>query len=269
MNIPENDFERTEEKPSKKSKSFYAALAICAVAVSAAGWSTYESVKDFINPPPKSEVHQHANTKALRGKGTSKVEDASKNSILEADSNQKARSNRELIPYDNEKKPVSTNEGTSSGNEDDVQAVSAEKSDPLIIYPVGNTITKEFSDGKPVYSETLGDWRTHNGTDFKAEAGSIIKAITSGTVKDIYSDPSYGTTIVIEHDPKFVAYYSGLGETALVEKGKRVKSGQEIGSINAVPCEVADESHLHLMINKDGQFIDPMTILDKEENEMG
>lgn len=112
--------------------------------------------------------------------------------------------------------------------------------------------------------KTLGDWRCHEGTDFKAEKGSSVKAVTSGVVTDIYEDPSYGTTIVISHDSGFTAYYSGLNEDVLVKKGNRIKSGEEIGIIDTVPCEILDEPHLHLSINKDGKFIDPILVLEKE-----
>ena len=32
--------------------------------------------------------------------------------------------------------------------------------------PFGNQIIKDYSNMNPVYSKTLGDWRTHNGIDF-------------------------------------------------------------------------------------------------------
>ena len=38
------------DKPNKKGKKFYIALAICLTAISAAAWSTYQSVKDFMVP---------------------------------------------------------------------------------------------------------------------------------------------------------------------------------------------------------------------------
>lgn len=251
----EDDFNEPVKKVHK-GKSFYIALFICLVAVSAAAWSTYESVKDFIITPKSNTATQ--STPKLTNKENNKA--VSKNSILEENNNEKsAHQDRKPIPYAKEK--MSTESVAPS---EDIQAVSAEKSDLLVIYPTGNTVTKEFSDSKPVYSKTMGDWRTHDGADFKAEEGSVIKSVTGGTVKDIYNDPSYGTTIVIEHDPKFTAYYSGLGETTLVQKGQRVKSGQEIGSVNKVPCEITEDPHLHLMIYKDEKFIDPLLILDKE-----
>lgn len=254
----EDDFHEPVRK-SRKGKSFYIALFICLVAISAAAWSTYESVKDFITTP-QSNFDTHASSKPMP-KGSDK--DISKNSILEENSEEKStHRNRKLIPYTNEKAAENANNPNDSS--EDIQAVSAEKSDLLIVYPTGNNVLKEFSDSKPVYSKTMADWRAHDGTDFKTGEGSVIKSITGGTVKDIYNDSSYGTTIVIEHDPRFTAYYSGLGETTLVKKGERVKSGQDIGSVNKVPCEITEEPHLHLMIYKDEKFIDPMLVLEKE-----
>ena len=255
----ENDFNEPVRK-SRKRKSFYIALFICFIAISAAAWSTYESVKDFIIAPKNETEVQHVPKSA----GKTNNKDISKNSILEENSEDKSiHRDRKLIPYTNEKKAAENTNPTDDSSEN-LQAVAAEKSDLLIVYPTGNNILKEFSDGKPVYSKTMTDWRVHDGADFKAGEGSIIKSITGGTVKDVYNDPSYGTTVVVEHDPKFTAYYSGLGETTLVQKGQRVKSGQEIGSINKVPCEITEEPHLHLMIYKDGKFIDPLLVLDKE-----
>ncbi len=260
MNIPnenynENDFKEPKRKP-KKSRAFYIALTICIAAVSAAAWSTYESVKNFITP---SKSGSSSSLKSA-GHGVGQ-KDASKSSILEENSEDKANhSTHKLIPYDHPSAKAAPKEDSS----EEIQAVSAQKSDLLVVYPTGNNITKEFSDGKPVYSKTMNDWRIHSGADFKAEAGSKVKSITGGTVKDIYNDPVYGTTIVVEHDPKFTAYYCGLGETALVKKDDRVQSGQEIGSIHKVPCEVTEEPHLHLMIHKDDKFIDPLLILEKE-----
>lgn len=71
--------------------------------------------------------------------------------------------------------------------------------------------------------------------------------------------------MVISHDGGFTAYYSGLEKNVPVKKGAKLKSGDEIGKIDKVPCEAAEgENHLHLAINQKGKFIDPLLILDKE-----
>lgn len=267
----ENDLNELEESEDKRGKNpkFYFALLVCLAAVSVAGWSTYQTVKDFVTPQ-KTEVISSRRSKSQNK--TSNKQD--KNAILEGNS-QSEKSNtikkdQDAIPYDkNTSNKSSVSESKTNiqpkANEEEVQEVWNDKPETLqISYPSGNTVSKEFSDEKLVYCKTLGDWRAHEGTDFKAEVGSEVKAITSGTISDIYEDPSYGTTVVISHDGNFTAYYSGLGKNLNVEKGKRIKSEEKIGIIDKVPCEVLEGSHLHLMINKDGKFIDPILILDKE-----
>ena len=54
--------------------------------------------------------------------------------------------------------------------------------------PFGNQIIKDYSNMSPVYSKTLGDWRTHNGIDFSGEAGGAVVAISYGKVISIYND---------------------------------------------------------------------------------
>lgn len=272
MNISkekENDKNQKKETSGKNPK-FYIALLVCLSAVSAAGWSTYKTVKNFITPPtPQSNTA--TSSRSSRPKGESKTKEvSSKNTILDSNKSEDVSENQKsTIPYEKSTKPVEmlheTTDDETTEPEEKVQAVWAEKPESISIsYPGTSTVTKEFSDNAPMYSKTLGDWRCHEGTDFKADTGSSVKAITSGVVTDIYEDPSYGITVVVSHDAQFTAYYSGLNEDVLVKKGNRIKSGEDIGNIGTVPCEILEEPHLHLSINKDGKFIDPLLVLDKE-----
>lgn len=242
----------TERK--QKGKGFYVALMICVTAVTAAGWTTYKSVKDFVDPP-KDEISE--NLKEQKSVQVRKQQEniMEKNNIIESTPEESREYSKDLIPYD---------DSQNKEQDEELKSVMTDQADTLIIYPTDKTVIKEFSDGKPVYSKTLGDWRVHDGTDFRSPKGSVIKSAASGVVKDIYNDPMYGMTITIDHDAGFTAYYSGLGNTVLVNKGDKVKSGQDIGSINDVPVEIAEEPHLHFMINKDGKFIDPILILEKD-----
>lgn len=277
MNISKEKNEKKDEKEESygKNPKFYIALLVCLLTVTAAGWSTYKTVKNFITPPQQNITA--VNQRSSRPKSETKSKEVSnKNDILEPDKSDINNSERTVIPYEKEQNPINILHETKEEKEkheiesneqssEKLQAVWAEKPEVITIsYPGTSAITKEFSDNTPVYSKTLGDWRCHEGTDFKAEKGSPVKAITSGVVTDIYEDPSYGTTIVVSHDSQFTAYYSGLNEDVLVKKGNRIKNGEEIGIIDTVPCEILDEPHLHLSINKDGKFIDPILVLEKE-----
>ncbi|MBQ3093308.1 MAG: M23 family metallopeptidase [Clostridia bacterium] len=244
-----------EIKPYKNPK-LYISLAVCIGAVSIAGWSTYRNIKDvFTTSGTKSSKNissttQKKSTKNNNTKNTN-TQSNSKTSILDESSQDK----KVLVPYENPDNIFDSQETQAVINQN-----ISEKNN--IIYPVGKEIIKEFSNEKPVYSKTLGDWRAHQGTDFKSEVGSDVKAITSGTVTDIYEDLLYGTTVVILHDPHFTAYYSGLDKNVCVKKGQKVESDEKIGLIDRVPCESQDEPHLHLSINKDGEFIDPVLVLE-------
>ena len=250
-----------------KGKGFYITLSACFLAIFVAGWSVYKNFKETpaapkIEKTKKNEKNENPldGQKNISGKILS--DEASLNKDVSGENENSKISGSSLEHYDEEDDDTLTED--SDYYEENTQSVLSENSENLIVYPTNNTVIKEFSDGKPVYSKTLGDWRVHDGVDFKADKGSLVKSITNGMVKDVYNDPSYGITIVIEHTPGFVAYYSGLGSTTLVKKGDQIKAGDDIGSINEVPIEIAEEPHLHLMINQDGKFIDPILILDKE-----
>ena len=68
---------------------------------------------------------------------------------------------------------------------------------------------------------------------------------------------------MIDHNGEFVAYYSGLGNTTMVNANDKVEAGQDIGSINDIPSEKEDGYHLHLAIKKDDSFVDPTDVLGK------
>lgn len=239
------------QKNPKSKKSVYIALSIFLVTLGIAGLSTYKSIKKLTSNHSKTSSSQASQTPSK----------TSAKGLKELPGKEPLKEDEKTLA----RKPIP--EKSSNGNDDaeQIQETSSESISELEIqYPVENNVLKEFSSGKPVYSKTLSDWRTHEGTDFKSEAGNDVKAVTSGTVKDIYNDSSYGTTVVIEHDGKFTGYYSGLENNTAVKKGDRVKSGQNIGTIGIVPCEILDGAHLHFMILKDEKFIDPILILEKE-----
>ncbi len=123
--------------------------------------------------------------------------------------------------------------------------------------PVGNEVLKEYSGGNLVYSLTFGDWRVHDGVDFKAGKTEMVRAAGDGTIKDIYQDPMYGTVIVIDHGD-MESYYCGMDEKVQVEKGQQVLMGDDLGTLGDIPCEIVDEIHLHFGMKKGGKWIDPI-----------
>lgn len=130
------------------------------------------------------------------------------------------------------------------------------------IKPVEGEIAKDYAKDKLLYSETLEEWTTHLGWDIKADKTTVVKASAPGKIKSIKNDPRYGLSVIIEHDEGYQTLYANLLSTEFVQVGEEVKQGQSIGTVgNTAAFEIADEAHLHFEITKNGENIDPNTLI--------
>lgn len=130
--------------------------------------------------------------------------------------------------------------------------------------PLGTEILKDYSPDKPSYSATMGDWRTHSGIDFKAAEGEQVKAISYGTVTNVYDDALWGTVVIIDHGNGVTAKYCGFNKDTLeVKKGATVESGSLLGYLGTIPCEKSDLSHLHFEIIYNGENVEPLELMGK------
>ena len=112
------------------------------------------------------------------------------------------------------------------------------------------------------YNPTTRDWRTHDGMDIAAEAGTKVCAAADGTVYTVYQDELMGTTVVIRHENGYVTTYASLGENVTVRAGDSVKLGQTIGYVGSsalLECAIGD--HVHFSVTRDGEIMDPEEFL--------
>ena len=128
--------------------------------------------------------------------------------------------------------------------------------------PVAGEIIKDFAIDNLIYSTTLEEWTTHSGIDIKADKTSVVAAAETGTVESIKNDPRFGLTIIISHENGFKTIYSNLLTTEFVSENEVVEKGQTIATVGETASfEVADESHLHFEIYKDGIPVNPTIYL--------
>ncbi len=128
--------------------------------------------------------------------------------------------------------------------------------------PTGGKVVNKFENSKPIYNETLGEWRTHPAADYKGAEGANVTAIAYGIVENIYDDALYGTVIEIDHGNSLFVRYCGLNkDTIEVKKGDSVKAQQTLGFLGTVPAESKMQSHLHLEVIYDGKLIDPENLI--------
>lgn len=178
-------------------------------------------------------------------KNTTTIEtaaDANTNTTVETDIDTKTSSVEE---YEEDNENENENNNNNNNNKQ-------------FIKPVDGEIIKEFSMDSLVYSDTLQEWVTHKGIDIKVNKEEKIKASNKGTVLAIKNDPRYGVSVIIQHEGGYETIYSCLLNSDNVKEGDIVEQGQVIGVAgNSGVFEVADGTHLHFEILKDGEYVNP------------
>lgn len=161
---------------------------------------------------------------------------------------------------------------------DDAQAVGG---DPQILMPDGTapvsaTEPKILRTASPVegqtvamysvdalsYNQTTRDWRTHDGVDIAAEAGTKVCAAADGEVYTVYEDETMGMTVVIRHAGGYVTKYASLAEEVSVAPGDKVQLGDPIGTVGtSALLENAVGEHVHFSVTCNDKAVDPAEFL--------
>lgn len=147
---------------------------------------------------------------------------------------------------------------------------------PVVVPPVNEpltfgaplsacTVIKAAALNRLVYNETLKQWRSHNGVDFEAEAGSDVMSIAAGTVTKVENTILEGVVVTVAHEEGFESIYKGL-ESATVADGDSVAAGAVLGKVGTMMCEKSAGAHLHLEMKKDGAFVAATDYIDAETN---
>lgn len=227
------------KKHGKRTAVIYTALVLCLCGAFAAA----KSAKSFRLTPKEPETVQSA--------VPSVVFDTS-----------------DLAPYTENTEKSTAPRATAAQSEpaSDEQAVLAQEDGITraehFSLPLSGGVDKAFSNGDMVQSKTMGDWRVHNGVDFRGTVGDQVRAVNNGIVKSVYDDVLWGTVVEINHGDGLVARYCGLGKGSTVAVGDKVKINDRIGNLGAVPVESADEVHLHFELHQDGKAVDPMSVFE-------
>lgn len=243
-----------------RKNGLYIALACCLVASGTAAWR-------YLGTGNISTVQESGTDSGIV---TEKAPEYTQNWDETLPEGEEAGANKTDVP--DEREETETQAQTEPETEEEVtepaSMVNNELNTPyqsFYMMPCGTEIINDYSNGEMVYSETMDDWRSHNGVDFKAEKGVSVKAINDGIVTNVYTDALWGTIVEIDHGGKLVAKYCGLGADVSVQKGTEVKMGDEIGVLGDIPCESKLGNHLHLEIRIDSKIVDPLAAMGKAE----
>ena len=130
---------------------------------------------------------------------------------------------------------------------------------PVFIMPTIGNVSKGYSVDALVWSDTMEDYRTHDGIDICAGAGESVMAAADGIVTEVYAHPMMGTTVVLCHDGDAESVYQNLAEEVAVSVGDTVKSGEVLGAVGeSALIEIAEEPHLHFSLRVAGASVNPL-----------
>ena len=135
--------------------------------------------------------------------------------------------------------------------------------DKIFTLPVQSAVVdRNYSGDQLVKDPTMGDWRTHGGTDFLCEEGDDVIAVLDGTIAAIDTDAMMGQYIRLDHGAGLESLYCGVIPHDGLKVGQQVSVGQKIGrAAGDTLAESAQTCHVHLEMTEDGIAVDPMSVL--------
>lgn len=124
-------------------------------------------------------------------------------------------------------------------------------------------VTSEYGNRKSVKTSTGYSSTDHDGIDIDTANGAIngqaADSIGGGKVTEVgYDENGYGNYVVVDHGNGYTSLYGHL-QKATVKQGDTVSAGQQVGVIGSTGSSTAP--HLHLRVHKNGQSIDPRTVI--------
>ena len=226
------------------TRGFYTILSLCALIIAASAWVIWE----------------HAQT------DTAVEPDTGMPIIAPAESTAEAPTEPATVPQqeqEQETEPVIEEQSVAVTEPEPAVTVSA----PVYVRPVSGAVLTPFSGDTLLFQPTMGDWRVHAGTDFSAETGETVLALTDGTVQQIAEDGLYGTCVTLTHNNGLTSSYCGVDDVR-VQEGQVVSAGEALGvCADSIPAESALGTHVHVQVTQNDEPIDVLTLLGEDEPE--
>ena len=126
-----------------------------------------------------------------------------------------------------------------------------------------SVVTSGYGGRNAVKTSTGYSSTDHDGIDIGGTGGNLngqaADSIGGGKVTEVgYDENGYGNYVVVDHGNGYTSLYGHL-QKATVKQGETVSAGQQVGVIGSTGSSSAP--HLHLRVHKNGQSIDPRTVI--------
>lgn len=126
-----------------------------------------------------------------------------------------------------------------------------------------SVVTSGYGGRNAVKTSTGYSSTDHDGIDIGGTGGNLngqaADSIGGGKVTEVgYDKNGYGNYVVVDHGDGYTSLYGHL-QKATVKQGDTVSAGQQVGVIGSTGSSSAP--HLHLRVHKNGQSVDPRTVI--------
>ncbi len=248
-----------------KRKSFYIVLGLCAVAIAVSGYILFFTGGEEQPDPVLSGREDRQDRQQVSGSASDVTVPAPEQKEPEKQPEPAPQQPAETADTPADQPPAQTTVSQPGGETPETKETGAETQvkAPVFTFPVrGAEVQREYSGAQLVFDETMGDWRTHNGTDFACDEGDEVMAVLDGVVERIYEDGLLGACVVLDHGADLKSLYCGLTVAEGLREDQKLSAGQTIGrACGSILGESAQDCHVHLELRESGQLIDPMSVL--------
>lgn len=220
-------------------KGFYVVMALCVIALGLAAYSAMDSAK--INNS-YTEESQNLNTETKKND--------TDNTILNSENTNSTKSEIKT-----EKEPDTEEKESLNATATDTNTTAE-----FFTSPLQGSVSKNYDSSTLQYSATYNDLRLHIGTDIVPSGSLLVNSCGAGTVSAIDTETIMGDVITIDHGNGIYIRYCGV-KNIKVSVGDITEAGMPIAEVGTVTNECAEEAHLHLEVIKDGEQINPLTVI--------
>lgn len=248
-----------------KRKSFYIVLGLCAVAIAVSGYILFFTGEEEQPDPVLSGREIQQDRQTVSGSASDVTIPTPEQTEQEKQPEPAAPQPVETADVPADQPPAQTTVSQPGEEKPEAKETGAKVQEklPVFTFPVrGAEVQREYSGAQLVFDETMGDWRTHNGTDFVCDEGDEVMAVLDGVVERIYEDGLLGACVVLDHGADLKSLYCGLTVAEGLREDQKLSAGQTLGRASgSILSESAQSCHVHLELRESGQLIDPMSVL--------
>jgi murein DD-endopeptidase MepM/ murein hydrolase activator NlpD len=252
-----------------REKAFVLVLAVCVLAAAGMGLWAANIVRDRLQEDLQGEQQNETDLSGAENALTGLENEEGENELWQQETTEAAGAASNVPQAIPAPKPSSAPSGASSGSglvhEPSELRTESAPADAAAAsscaQPVAGQILAAYSGDELVYNQTLGDWRTHNGTDYGCAEGDSVFAPTSGTVEQVGTDGNWGTFVALRDSKNRLWRVCGVSD-AEVKQGDAVVTGQALGKACDIGCETALGAHVHMeILDEDEHYLDPAQLI--------